>query len=108
MNKQEAIEAAKDWWLNDISYEDNERISMKYGSVLPFYRNEDILMVYLSEHPHIQIIETPTLFEKCENLWQNLNAVMIILESGTAITSEQIEHCKQVLITNKPSKQDEK
>jgi hypothetical protein len=46
-----------------------------------------------------------TLFEKCENLWQNLNAVMIILESGTMITRDQIEHCKQVLVTNKPSKQ---
>jgi hypothetical protein len=106
MNKQEAINAAKKWWIDDISFEDNERISKKYGYTSIVSYNDDILEIYLAEHPEITITAEVTLFEKCENLWQNLNAVIIILESGTMITDDQIEHCKQVLITNKPSLND--
>jgi len=104
MNKKEAIKRSDEWWLNELSKKDNYSLINKYKIDNPnntiWLSIDDTLRIYLSEHPEIQITETPTLFEKCENLWQNLNAV-VLLEGKV-----DMEFLKQVLITNKPSKDD--
>jgi len=97
MNKLEAIKAGVEWWCSITTKEAIDYVH-KYRRTFP--KQDDILFMYLSEHPEITINHEITLFEKCENLWQNLNAV-VLLEGKV-----DYELLKKVLVDNKPSKDD--
>lgn len=97
LTKKEALKEADVWWSE---HNDVKLLSLIRKHLTNIGDNEYRLTIYLSEHPDIQIVDTLTLFEKCENLWQNLNAVVLL--DGNV----DMEFLKQVLADNKPSKDD--
>ena len=109
LTKQEALILADEWWISDsLTKKENLKLIEKYGvetyTANIFISSEDTLKIFLSEHPDIQIVEPLSLFEKAENLWQNLNAAIILLEVGGKPNMKILKECIEL---NKPSKQDE-
>lgn len=97
LTKQEALKLSDEWWSehNDVML-----LSLIRSNITIIGDVDYRLNIYLSEHPNIQIVEPLSLFNKAENLWQNLNAVVLL--DGKV----DMEFLKQVLIENKPSKDD--
>ena len=95
LTKKEALREASEW-LNKLSLKNKLFYKEHY---YPF----DLLTVYKKEHPDIQIVEPLSLFEKAENLWQNLNAAIILLEVGGKPNMKILKECIEL---NKPSKDD--